>query len=565
MACDRSSSGSGHIDMVNYDAIVVGSGAAGSWAAKELSEGGLEVALLEAGPALDAKRDFPSRAPRRAGRAFRLWARMGHQHIQARCFAFAPHTRRFYVNDRENVYTTPAGKPFIWIRGRQLGGRLHTWARHAPRISSDGFLPSDDPADERRWPISYEELASSYDKVERTLGVFGKRDRIPELPDGEFLDPPPLTPVEEEFSRRVTASSPTTHITPARNVQHNPARIPVPLTLAGRTGRLRIEADSIVKQILIDAKTGKAKGVLVVDRNTRQEREVLGQLIVLGASAFESVRILLNSACPSHPAGIGGSSGVLGHFISDHLLHSAVASASARRELVLPMPESADPYDWAPTRLYIPDFWKRTAPEDRSGRYGVQISFTRVRGRLGCSMSFFGEMMPRYENRLTIDRSNADAWGIPAAHIECTYSESDLRLLQQMREASEELADLAGMELEEPKGGNWLKSLALSMVRDKPPSAPPGSAIHETGGARMGNDPKRSVVSKYNQCWDCENVFVTDGACFPYAPFTNPALTIMAITVRACDYILREYRPRCLGIGDGSPPRIRPTPTHERP
>jgi choline dehydrogenase-like flavoprotein len=405
-------------------------------------------------------------------------------------------------------------------------------------------LPSDDAADERRWPIPYEELASYYDKVERTLGVFGRRDGIPESPDGEFLDPPPLTPFEEEFCRRVTASSPSTHITPARNVQPNPARIPVPLAFATRTGRLRIETGSIVRQILIDAETGKAKGVLVVDRNTKQERKVFGQLIVLGASAFESVRILLNSACPRYPAGIGGSSGMLGHFISDHLAHSAVASISAKGDpLVLPMSEPLNPYDWA-ARLYIPDFWKRTSPQDRIGRYGVQVSFSRTADTWLCSMSFRGEMMPRYENRLTINSSSADAWGIPVAHIDCTYSDSDMRLLQQMREAGNELAALAGMELGDPRRGNWLKRFALSIVKHKSLVVPPGSAIHENGGARMGNDPKRSVLNEYNQCWDCENLFVADGACFPYAPFANPTLTIMALTVRTCDYILREYGPR---------------------
>jgi len=406
-------------------------------------------------------------------------------------------------------------------------------------------LPSDDATDERRWPISYEELASYYDKVERTLGVFGKRDGIPQLPDGEFLDPPPLATFEEEFCRRVTANSPTTHITPARNVRHNPARIPVPLAFAISTGRLHIEADSIVRQVLIDPATGKAKGVSFVDRNTKQEREVFGRVVVLAASAFESIRILLNSACPSHPAGIGGSSGVLGHFISDHLLHSVVASGSAKHEPVAPpVSEPVDPYDWAPTRLYIPDFWKRTAPQDRRGRYGVQISFTRAPDAWLCDMSFFGEMMPRYENRLTLDRSHADAWGIPAAHIDCTYSDGDLRLLQQMREAGNELAHLAGMELGDPKGRNWFNSFVLSIRKHEPLGLPPGSAIHETGGARMGKDPKRSVLNEYNQCWDCRNVFVTDGACFPYAPFANPALTIMALTVRTCDYILREYRLR---------------------
>ena len=493
-----------------HDAIVVGSGAAGSWAAKELTEGGLAVVLLEAGRALDAQKDFPSWAPRRSNRAFRLWARIRGQHIQVRCPFFAPHTRHFYVNDREDVYTTPAAKPFVWIRGRQLGGRLHTWARHAPRISSEGFLPSEDAADERRWPISYEELAPHYDKVERTLGV----------------DPPSLTPFEEDFCRRVTAGSPTTHITPARSVRHNPGRTPVPLAFASRTGRLRLETDSIVKRILIDADTGKAKGVLVVDRNTRQEREVLGRWILLGASAFESTRILLNSACPGYPAGIGGRSGVLGRFIGDHLHHWALASVSAKREPRVPsLPEPADAYDWAPTRLYIPDFWKRTAPQDRFGRYGVQVSFARAPDTSTCSMSFFGEMMPRFENRLTIDRSHADAWGIPVAHIECAHSDADLRLLQQMREAGRELASLAGME----PGGPTVDAM-------------PGAAIHETGGARMGTDRTRSVLNEHNQCWDCENVLVTDGACFPYAPFPNPTLTIMALTARTCDYILRQLK-----------------------
>jgi choline dehydrogenase-like flavoprotein len=528
--------------MAMCDAIVVGSGAAGSWAAKELTEGGLDVVLLEAGRALDAQRDFPACTPPPAGRAFRLGARLRNQHIQAQCGAFAPHTRHFYVNDREDVYTTPPGKPFIWIRGRQLGGRLNTWASHAPRISRKGFLPSDDAADERRWPVSYEELAPYYDKVERTLGVFGKRDGIPEVPDGEFLDPPPLTPFEEEFCRRLTASSPTTRVTPGRNVQHNPARIPVPLALASRTGRLRIETDSIVRQILIDPKTGKARGVRLVDRNTKQEREVFGQLIVLGASAFESVRILLNSACSRYPAGVGGTSGVLGHFISDHLFHSSVASVSAKREpFAPPVSDTVDPYYSAPTRLYIPNFWKRKAPEDCLGGYGVQASFARTPDAWICRMALFGEMMPRYENRLTIDRSNSDTWGIPVAHIECTYSDRDTRLLQQMREAASEVAHLAGLEPCDPGRENWLKGLVGPLVKNTSLGLPPGSAIHETGGARMGNDPKRSVLNKHNQCWDCDNVFVTDGACFPYAPFPNPTLTIMALSVRTCDYILREY------------------------
>jgi choline dehydrogenase-like flavoprotein len=204
------------------------------------------------------------------------------------------------------------------------------------------------------------------------------------------------------------------------------------------------------------------------------------------------------------------------------------------------IPEPADAYDWAPTRLYIPDFWQRTAPYDRCGRYGVQISFAHPAGTSIASMSFHGEMVPRFENRLTIDPSQADAWGIPVVHVDCTHSAADTSLIQQMREAGCELASLAGMVPFDPRGAHWLEKLARSILKRKSVGVPPGTAIHETGGARMGSDRKRSVLNKYNQCWDCENVFVTDGACFPYAPFTSPTLTIMALAVRTCDYILRE-------------------------
>jgi choline dehydrogenase-like flavoprotein len=264
----------------------------------------------------------------------------------------------------------------------------------------------------------------------------------------------------------------------------------------------------------------------VIDGKDRRTREVFGRVIVLAASAFESVRILLNSACPRHPEGIGGSSGVLGRFVGDHLFHWAVASVSSEDEpLVSAIAEPADAYDWAPTRLYIPDFWQRTAPPARRGRYGVQISLARSAGASIASMTFHGEMTPRFENRLTIDPAKADAWGIPVVNVDCTHSDRDEGLLQQMREAGRELAVLAGMEPSDPTRERW----------------PPGTAIHETGGARMGNDRRRSVLNQYNQCWDCENVFVTDGACFPYAPFASPTLTIMALAVRTCDYILRHF------------------------
>ena len=276
-----------------FDAIVVGSGAAGSWAVKELTEGGLNVVLLEAGRNLDLARDFPADATVGAvGMIGRAKAAIQGQPVQAQCAAFSETTKQFYVNDRENPYTTPRGKTFLWYRGRQLGGRLHTWSRHVPRMSNYEFKSASLRGCGVDWPLSYEDLAPYYDIVERTLGVHGVPAGIPNCPDGQFIGPAKTTKIEEAFLTNVEKRLPNVRVTHGRTVKYDNNRIPLPLRLALKTGRLDVRTDAVVSRLLIDAQSGKASGVEYVDRTTTTMHAVYGKVVVLCASAIESVRIL---------------------------------------------------------------------------------------------------------------------------------------------------------------------------------------------------------------------------------------------------------------------------------
>ncbi|OMC51007.1 glucose-methanol-choline oxidoreductase [Mycobacterium sp. IS-2888] len=525
-----------------YDAIVVGSGAAGSWAVKELTEGGLDVVLLEAGRDLDIARDFPAGADVGVmGVAGRVKAAIRGQHIQARCSSFSDTTKQFYVSDRENPYTNPRGDTFLWFRGRQLGGRLHTWWRHVPRMSDFELKAASVRGDGLDWPLSYEDLAPYYDIVERTLGVYGAPAAIPNCPDGQFIGPAKTTKLEDAFRANVEKHLPNVRVTHARKTKYDNNRVPLPVRLAMATGRLEVRTDTVVSRVLIDERSGRATGVEYVERLTGTTREVRGHVVVMCASAIESVRILLNSESARHPAGVGGSSGHLGRYLCDHVSYTQVGTVSdedVERGL------NEDGFDFAGTGLYIPSFLDKES-KNFSGGYGIQMAIGR--GAPVWIMSAFGEMQPRYENHVSLDPTVKDAWGIPVARIECTHSQDDLEMVAHMKRKLPEIAAAGGLRVGKTiEVGRWnipvrrLRSLVLADCG----ALWPGGAIHETGGARMGDKPDDSVLNSYCQCWDADNVFVTDGACFVSPGFQNPTLTMMALTVRACRFIVGDYRKR---------------------
>jgi choline dehydrogenase-like flavoprotein len=522
-----------------YDAIVVGSGASGSWAAKELTEGGLKVLLLEAGRNLDITRDFPADAEVSVmGIGGRVKSAIQGQQVQVRCSSFSETTKQFYVSDRENPYTTARGNKFLWFRGRQLGGRLHTWWRHVPRMSNYELKAASVRGDGLDWPLSYEDLAPYYDVVEQTLGVYGKPEGIANCPDGQFIGPAKTTKIEEAFLTNVEERLPNVRVTYGRKVKYDNARVPLPVRLALATGRLEIRTDAIVSRLLIDAQSGKATGVEYIERLTRDTRTVQGKVVVLCASAIESVRILLNSQSAKHPAGVGGSSGHLGRYLSDHVAYTQSGTVS---EGDVEPGFNEDGFDFAGTGLYIPSFCEKES-KDFPGGYGIQIGIGR--GMPVWVMSAYGEMQPRYENRVSLDPTVKDAWGIPVARIECSHSQDDLKMVAHMKRTLPEIAVAGGLHAHNNLDvGRWNIPIRLlqSLVLANCGALWPGGAIHETGGARMGDEPDDSVLNSYCQCWDADNVFVTDGACFVSSGFQNPTLTMMALTVRACQFIVGDY------------------------
>lgn len=528
-----------------YDAIVVGSGAAGGWAAKELTERGLRTLLLEAGRSLDLVRDFtppPASPDTKIQLLSRARAVLGGQAVQARCMSFSPLTRRFFVNDRENPYVTPRGKPFNWYRGRQIGGRLHLWGRNALRISDQQLKPALEDGYGSNWPIGYADLEPWYEKVETFLGVHGSAAGIPSIPDGTYEGPYPLTRAEEQVLRDLAAKWPDRPATTCRIVKHNPERIPLPILAAQRTGLLTLVSDAVASHITVDPVTGKARGVAYVDRVSKRQHEVLGRTVVLGASTIESLRIMLNSTSARHPAGLGNSSGQLGHYLTDHVMVFQAGPLDR-----LEADPRADPYDFgAQSGIYVPSFRNTGGRREKDFLRGYSLLGSVGRIDPGWFFMAIGEMLPRYENFVDLDPDRRDAWGIPVARITCTHSDNERAMIRDMQRSLTELARDCGLTVDHLQRENILSrtvyKLVSSLVYTAEGALVPGSAVHETGGAAMGDDPGTSVLNRNSQCWDAPNVFVTDCAAFTTAPFQNPGLTIMALSARAGHFIADEMQ-----------------------
>ncbi len=495
-----------------FDAVIVGAGAIGTWVSKRLAEGGMQIALIEAGPELSPARDFvPDTTPQDEAPG---------REVQSQAGACSGIRRRFFVNDRDNPYTTPPDKPFIWSRGRQVGGRLHVWSRHVPRASDREFR-SRDAEDIRSWPIDYETLAPHYERIERRLTVQGVCDGIPSIPDGIFAPPGPFTRLEAHFKARVEAAVPARRLTPARTVAHNSFRIPLPLQDALHTRRVRLLTNTAVRCVQLCDRTGRAHAVEAVDCATHDLVRIEAPVIVLCASAFESVRILLNSLD-------GRDLGPVGHYVFDHVfVGSGGPLTPDQRRMAARYGPRRDCWDFGATGLYLPDV--AASDEGFRGKYGMQVSFSAPLGRWG--ISAFGEMTPRFENRVRLNDQLSDAWAIPALHIECAHDDDDRQMARHMRQTISQLAKIAGLD--------EFDSTCVPAGSLAPGLRLPGLAAHEAGGARMGRSPRDSVLTPDAHCWSYDNLFIVDTACFPSLPFQNPTLTAMAVADRACDLILR--------------------------
>lgn len=512
-----------------HDAVVIGAGAAGGLAALLLTEAGLRVLVLDAGLPPSPMRTLARRLVHGAGRRllgasapkvldrllnspFGRYVIARRQPIQSLCYAWGLAPWQF-VDDIDCPYVTPPDRPFVWLRARQLGGRVvipghgRQYYRHGPNefFPVDGLSPP--------WPLQAGELDPWYATVERRLRLAGSRDNLPWLPDSELsivLEP---TPDEATLQASVSARWPGARAIIARFAPPLDA-----LEAAAQTGRLSIRSGAVVREVEVDS-SGCVRGAVWIDQQNRTEERARAPLVFLCASALESTRLLLLSRSPRSPEGLGASSGVLGRCLMDHVR----MRVSGNGPPWLPGPLSGEG-----RCLYLPRFDARDLPAPGPGRgFGVQVfQQSAGTGHSQFTLISFAEMLPRLENRVTLDPQRRDAWGIPVLHIDCRQSEEELLGARDQVSALRELAQVAGV--------------TLTHVDTAPP--PPGSANHECGTARMGSDPASSVLSPHNECWEARGLYVTDGACFPSLGSQNPTLTILALTARACDHAIRTGR-----------------------
>ena len=521
----------------DHDVIVVGGGAAGGLAALLLAEAGLRVLVLEAG-----RPPTPSGAPLRRSvgnlvrwlsspdglkllppalipktrAALKLLGRW-RQPVQSRCYAWelAPEA---FVDDRELPYLTSPGRPFVWIRARLLGGRVAVpgHGHQYYRLGPCDFSPSDGMSSP--WPLHPGELDPWYCLVERRLGLAGRYDGLSWLPDSELSKVIEPTLAETELQEKIRARWPGSR--PVLSRYASPLNS---LEAAALTGRLQCRQGAIVREVLVDDRT--VRGVTWIDQQSGTEQRAHAALVFLCASSLESTRILMLSRSERCPNGLTANSGVLGHYLMDHVVLSAYGVGAE-------LPPGATLEDGR--CVYLSRFDARNLDSPPPGRgFGIQIyQYAGLGGRSHFLAVSFAEMLPRADNRVVIDYSRRDAWGVPVLKIDCAHGEAELAQARDQAAALRELADVA--------------SVKILSINDSP--APPGSAVHECGTARMGDDPESSIVDRHNECWEAQGLYVTDAACFPSQGNQNPTLTILALTARACDHALRSRYGGTIGV-----------------
>ena len=554
-----------------FDAIVIGSGMSGGWAAKEFSDKGLKTLVLERGRDVKHLKDYPTTN-------LYPWEFPHHGVVPAavqeanpivnRCYAFGEDAMHFFVKDKEHPYVQE--KPFDWIRGYQTGGKSLLWARQTQRWSDfdyegparDGFAVD--------WPIRYKDIAPWYSYVEKFAGISGNKDGIPELPDGEFLPAFPLNAVESYFSKHVKGRYQNRHVISARcahlskpNQIHldqgrgqcqertlcqrgcpfggyfsaNSSTIPWAL----KSGHCTLRPFSVVESIIYDEKLGKATGVRVIDSNTKEVIEYFADVIFVNAAALNTNLILLNSTSNRFPDGLGNDSGILGKYVAFHNYSARISAevdgftewkTDGRNPAgggYIPRFRNVYKQETDFLRGYAAGFSAYRWEQHSSDGIGQDLKDNLVKRELSSwhvGSHMMGETIPKESNYVALDKTLKDQWGIPQLKISVVYDDNDRKMRKDYFEQMTEMFTTAGFK----------------NIKTQEDPRNPGLDIHEMGGARMGNDPKTSVLDKWNRLHACKNVYVTDGACMTSTSCQNPSLTYMALTARAVNHAVGEMK-----------------------
>jgi choline dehydrogenase-like flavoprotein len=548
-----------------FDAIVIGSGMTGGWAAKELCEKGLKTLVLERGRNVEHIKDYPTATltPWELKHRDSLTEKMLEENpIISSCYAFTEATQHFFVKDKEHPYIQK--QPFSWIRGYQVGGKSLMWARWTQRWSDLDFEANAKQGIAVDWPIRYKDIAPWYSYVEKFVGISGNKDGIPHLPDGEFMPPMQMNCVEQHFKEAVETKFPSRHVITSRTANltkglngRGPCQyrdrcsrgcpfsgyfssVSASLPAANATGNLTMRPFSIVHSIIYDASTKKANGVRIIDANTKETTEYYSKIIFLNAGTINTTLVLLNSTSSTFPQGLGNTNDVLGRNLMDHnyRVHLGGEHDGFKDQYY---------YGRKPTGIYIPRFRNvgGDVQKDFIRGYAFAAGGSRNTGNLtddaigqdlkkqlteaglwNMWMTGMGECLPYAENRITLSKDKKDAWDIPQIEIDCSFKTNELTMVKDILTSGQEMLEQAGFK----------NIYAFDSAQA------PGLGIHEMGTARMGKDPKNSILNGNNQIWDAKNVFVTDGACMASNACQNPSLTYMALTARAANYAVEELK-----------------------
>ncbi|WP_285261294.1 GMC oxidoreductase [Halopseudomonas bauzanensis] len=559
----------------DFDAIVIGSGITGGWAAKELTEKGLKVLILERGKEIEHGKDYkgvfrpPWEIPFRGKPLRDLYER--EYPVQSQIYAFDETTRHFFNNDLENPYHHNTEKPFTWIRGSSLGGKSLMWGRHVYRFSDLDFEANLKDGHGCDWPIRYTDIESWYSYVERHIGVSGQPEGLAHLPDSEFMPPMEMNHIEKIFAAKVKDSYAGERcVTIGRVAVQTEERngrgactycykcergcvfkayfnsLVSTLPAAQATGNLTVRCDSVVESIAYDEEKKRASAVQVIDAQTKERLSFTSKIIFLCGSTVGSTQILLNSKSEAFPNGLGNSSGALGHYLMDHTYGNGAMG-------VFPGHEDRYPYGYRPNQIYIPRFKNLTDAQESFVRgYGYQ----GAAGRMGWSGKYkhvpgfgtefkqamrspgpwvmylagFGEVLPDYQNRMYLHPTKKDSYGVPQVCFEYTYGENEELMVKDIVGEAKSMLTAAGAVMVQGFSGS-----------------PPGSSVHEIGTARMGRNPEDSVLNGWNQMHDVSNLFVTDGSCMASGACVNPSLTLMALTARAANYAAEQMKQGAFG------------------
>ncbi len=563
-----------NIDATNqntYDAIVIGSGISGGWAAKELCDHGLKTLVLERGRNIEHNKDYPTANLnpwefKNRGRVDRKY--LDENPLISKAAGFGEDTMHFFIQDKDHPYVQE--KPFDWIRGYQVGGKSLTWGRATQRWSKHEFIAPAKFGYGLDWPIRYEDVAPWYSHVEKFIGICGNKDGIEAMPDGEFLPPFDLNCVESHFrdslkknyNNRFLVHARWAHLTQPQEIHLQQGRgkcqarnlcmrgcpfggyfssVSSTLPWAQRTGNLTIRPHSVVHSIIFDEKKNKASGVRIIDANTKESIEYFARIIFVNGSALNSNLVLLNSTSARFPNGLGNDNGLLGKYVSFHNYRAGMSAEVDGYE---------DNYYLGrnPTEPILANYRNLGKQEmDYVGGFTTFMGAYRTRGdhnelEKACGaelktimakpgpwrtyMYMQGETIPKETNHVRLSKDEKDQWGVPLLVTSVGYDDNDEKMIKDFTASGIEMFEKAGFKNIEP----WDSKQA------------PGLDIHEMGGCRMGRDPKTSMLNNWNQLHHCKNVFVTDGACMTSTGNQSPSILYMALTARAANHAVDELK-----------------------